>query len=293
MSTLREAITRYRHVLEVTHRPESVKTYMSRLRFLQKEIGKEIILTDISLAMLETALAVYRKPRAANTTALAVTVWREFFTWCVDVELCSTNPASRLRAPRRTKWKPRAMSEEAVEELLKRVQSDIDSSDWRTIRNECMVRLLIVTGMRRAELASLEWETIDLYGALMTVTGKGGKQRLIPLNHTALAVLRQLQHCQGRSKGAVFAKEDGSRLHTYTINAIFRRWVQQGLGIQITPHVLRHTFATMLMERGASLDEVRDLLGHESLATTQVYVKTSLERLRKAVDRLDRPKRKG
>lgn len=292
MSTLHDAILRYRDVLLVTHAPSSVKTYMSRLRFLKNDLGEDQNLTEISLRHLETALANYRKPRSANTTCLAVTAWREFFAWCVDVELLARSPAARLRSPRRTKWKPRAMSEEALEELLRRIRAELDTSDWRQVRNESIVRLLVVTGLRRAELASLDWSNVDLAGQLITVTGKGSKKRTIPLTRTALTILTQLQSVQGRTYGAVFAKEDGTKLHPYTINMIFRRWCQQGLGIDVTPHVLRHTFATMLMERGAALDEVRDLLGHESLATTQIYVNTSMERLRKAVDVLERPIRK-
>lgn len=290
MTTLRDAIQRYRNVLEVTHRPESVKTYLCRLRFLKNNLGEDTLLTEISLAMLEQALATYRKPRKPNTVALAVTVWREFFVWCDDVGLRGGSPAARLRAPKRTKWKPRAMSEAAIEELLRRIRADIDVSNWRDIRNESIVRLLIVTGLRRAELAGLEWQDVDLLGALVTVEGKGGKKRTIPLSKTALHILQRLQAAQARHYGAVFAKKDGTRLHTYTINAIFQRWCQQKLGIVVTPHVLRHSFATMLVERGASLDEVRDLLGHESIATTQVYVHTSMERLRKAVNRLEQPK---
>lgn len=292
MSTLREAILRYKDVLMVTHAASSVKTYLSRLRFLQTELGGEQLITEISLPMLEKALAAYRKNRSANTTCLAVTAWREFLSWCVDVELIVINPSTRLRSPRRTKWQPRPMSEEAMHELLRRIRAELDSSDWRQIRNESIVRLLLFTGLRRAELASLSWEMIDLFGEVMTVTGKGSKQRIVPLTPTALNILRRLQSAQGRSYGAVIAKEDGTALHPYTINMIFRRWVQVGLGIEVSPHVLRHTFATMLAEREIELDVIRDLLGHESIATTQVYVKTSMERMRKAVETLERTVRK-
>jgi integrase/recombinase XerC len=288
MTTIQEAMTRYRNVLEVTHAKTSIKTYMSRLRFLVNELGDTFDITELRLLHLERSLANYKKTRSNNTTALCVTVWREFCAWCHDVEILPTNPALRLRAPRRTKWQPRAMSEAALQDLLQRMHADVDSSDWRQLRNEIMVRFLVWTGLRRAEIAALSWSDVDIDGALLSVVGKGNKRRTIPLTRTGISLLCKLQQLQGRNYGAIFAKADGTSMHPYTINIIFQRWIQTGLGVPITPHVLRHTFATMLVDRGAALDEVRDLLGHESIATTQIYINTSLARLRKAVEKLER-----
>lgn len=284
--TLTDALNRYRNVLDVTVAPSSARTYTFRLRWCVKELGPRREVHTVTLADLETLLAGYRAGRRPNTVALLVTCLKQFFTWCAEVDLVVNNPASRLRAPRRTKWQPRAISEAAARELLERLKEPPDSEDWKSIRNEVLVRCMVFTGLRRAEAAGLRWEHIDFAGGWIDVLGKGDKWRRVPLLGALVGPLRRLQAVYGRSWGAVFSKEDGLPMHPYTLNVIFKRWITERAGVHITPHKLRHTFATMLVEHGASLDEVRDLLGHESIATTQVYVNTTPERLRAAVERL-------
>lgn len=287
MSTLGQAIARYERVIGSTLAQSSVKTYRSRLAFLSNAIGTQTPLSEIGLADLENITANYRKKRAANTTALFVTAIKQFFVWCVDVELLARSPAARLRSPRRQHRVPRALSEAKLRDLISHMDAGINSEDWREVRNHTLVLFLIQTGLRRAEVAMLKWSDVDLSGRVMLVTGKGEKQRRVPLYFGLVPRLERLREVQGRNWGAVFAKEDGTCMHPYTLNVIFQRWIQAELGYDITPHVLRHTFATLLIERGATLDEVRDLLGHQSIATTQVYVTTSAERLRGAIERQD------
>lgn len=284
--TLTAALERYRDVLAVTVSPSSARTYTFRLRWCVKELGPNRIVDDVLQPDLERLLASYRNGRRPNTVALLTTCLKQFFAWCEEVEIIARNPAQRLRAPRRTKWQPRALSEAAMLQLLGRLTQPPDSDDWKAVRNEVLVRLLVFSGLRRAEIAGLKWDDIDFAGGVIDVLGKGEKRRLVPLLGTLVAPLRRLQDVYGRAWGYVISKGEGLGMHTYTINAIFTRWVKAQTGMSITPHKLRHTFATLLVEKGASLDEVRDLLGHESIATTQIYVKTSTERLRSAVDRL-------
>lgn len=195
MGTVRNAIQRYEVVLIGTLAASSAKTYMSRLRFAADRLPDS--LSAVQLWHLEAVVATYRETRQPNTVALFVTVVKSFFAWCVDVELLKKDPALRLKAPKRTKWQPRALSAAAIDALLESIHTTTDSQDWRQVRNETIVRVMLFAGLRRAEVVQLMW-----------------------------------------------------------------------------------------IERGASLDEVRDLLGHESLATTQVYVATSPERLRAAIERL-------
>lgn len=285
MTTLNQALVRYERVLKGRIAASSVKTYRSRLRFAAEHLTGHT-LGRITLADLEDLLATYREERSANTTALMATVLKQFFAWCVEVELLTKDPALKLRAPKRTKWQPRAVSAEQIDLLLAAITADCTTADWRLVRNESIVRIMLYAGLRRAEVADLRWPDVDLPGRAVRVVGKGGRARTLPLHHSLCQHLTRLQDATGRDYGAVFARQDGTPLHCYTINMIFQRWIVGELGFAITPHRLRHSFATRLIERGAALDEVRDLLGHESIATTQVYIATSPERLRAAVERL-------
>lgn len=282
---LNEAVGRYRRVLIGRMAASSAKTYASRMRYLVSTLRSETALEDIRLPHLEEVVATYRASRAPNSTALLVTALKQFFSWCVEVELLDKDPSIKLRAPRRTPWLPRSLSEAMAQSLLTALTTR-QTSNWRDLRNEALIRVLLYTGLRRAEIAALQWSDIDIAGRVVTVNGKGGRLRRLPLHPLLPGVLIRLQTAQGRSYGAVFASQEGVALHPYTINAIFRRWVKRRTGIAIGPHRLRHSFATFLVERGASLDEVRDLLGHVSVVTTQGYVAMSAERLRGAVERL-------
>lgn len=285
MGTVRNAIQRYEVVLIGTLAASSAKTYMSRLRFAADRLPDS--LSAVQLWHLEAVVATYRETRQPNTVALFVTVVKSFFAWCVDVELLKKDPALRLKAPKRTKWQPRALSAAAIDALLESIHTTTDSQDWRQVRNETIVRVMLFAGLRRAEVVQLMWEDVDMPGRALHVTGKAGKRRVLPLHSSLLRYFQALQQF-GCVSGAIFSPHRGSELplHPYTVNIVFQRWIVQRLGVAITPHQLRHSFATRLIERGASLDEVRDLLGHESLATTQVYVATSPERLRAAIERL-------
>jgi integrase/recombinase XerC len=283
---LGDCIERYLTVMSIHLAASSVKTYTSRLHYLQRALGPDQPLDRITLTKLEKIIATYRKTHSANTTALAVTAIKQFFLWCVDVELLSTSPAHKLRSPKREQKIPRPLSHEQAHRLIDQAYHRMESDNWLEVRNAVLVLFMVQTGLRRAEVAHLKWKDIELDDQHLIVQGKGSKERRVPLFSGLIQPLRRLQEIQGRTYGAVFAKEDGTPLHVYTLNMIFRRWVVGALNVNATPHQLRHTFATMLIEKGASLDEVRDLLGHTSIATTQIYVATSPERLRSAIERL-------
>lgn len=286
MNTLAQVITRYRKVMQANYAAGTVTAYMCRLRFLERHIGSMTDLTDITLADLEGCIAEYRQGRRNNTVALAVTVYKAFFQWCQDVELLPRNPAGRLRSPRRNKWQPRALSEASALQLLDLLKTMPQPERWKDYRNEVLVRVLIFGGLRRSEAASLSWEDIDFAGQWIHVIGKGNKKRTIPLLSSLAPHLQTLRTLTGCATGAVFTKDNGLKMHPYTINMIFKRWIVERVAVYVTPHMLRHTFATLLINRGANLDELRDLLGHESVSTTQVYVDTYPERLRGAVEKL-------
>jgi integrase/recombinase XerC len=286
MTTLSECIDRYLTAASIHLAASSIKTYDNRLKYLKECIGETKELEQIHLLDLEKATAEYRKKHSANSTALAITVIKQFFLWCVEVELIKKSPAEKLRSPKREQKAPRTLGKVKFTRLLDEANKHLQSDDWRVVRNASLVLFLSYTGLRRAEAAALKWKDIDLEEKTLFVLGKGNKEHRSLLHSKLIPILKRLQEAQGRNYGAVFAKEDGTGLHPYTLNAIFRRWVCAVIKVDCTPHQLRHSFASELMEEGATLDEARDLLRHKSVATTQIYVSTSPERLRGALERL-------
>lgn len=220
---LAESIERYLTASSIHLSASSVKTYANRLKYLKEHLGGTVGVAQIQLADLEKATAAYRKTHSANTTALTVTVMKQFFLWCAEVELIRESPAKKLRSPKREQKAPRRISKAKLGHLLDEARGHLQSDDWRFVRNAALVLFLFYSGVRRAEAAALKWKDVDLDEKTLFVLGKGGKEQCVPLHSKLVPVLTRLQVVQGRNYGAVFAKEDGTGLHPYTVNAIFRR----------------------------------------------------------------------
>lgn len=278
------ALEEYLRRISIHMSAGSVKAYRSRLRYLRRFSERE--LENIRLVDIQDLVAAYRKGRSNATTRLMVSAVRSFFDWCEAVEYLEHSPAKRLKAPPRDQHVPRALSRSTSEQIITICEKALSSGGWRDVRNATLILALLLAGLRRAEATSLRWRDIDLGGKVLIVMGKGRKERRIPLHGRLTEALQKLRRCQRRS-GSVFCREDGEPLSLTAVNQIiFGEWLEPRLGQHITPHQLRHTFATLIVECGGSMDEVRDLLGHNSVATTQVYVAKNPERLRAAVERL-------
>jgi integrase/recombinase XerC len=285
--TLGAALSRYEIVLKGRHAPSTVKTYMSRLRVISDLLGRERLLRSISVAELETVQASYREGRSNNTVAHAVSIWKGFFGWSEQVSLLRRSPAQYLVPPRRIEPDPRPLTEEvfcALRDLMN--QEKIQSNDPLTRRNATLVLFLVYTGLRRSEAARVKWENLDWSQRVLRVIGKRGKVRYVPLPLLLIPHLRQLQADSQRTYGPIFAKDQGEPLHPYTFNVIFSRWVVDRLGQHLSPHILRHTYATRMHEHGANYEEIGEILGHTSIRTTKLYVRKRIAPLLKLVDRL-------
>jgi integrase/recombinase XerD len=229
------------------------------------------------------------KPRfAPSTIARALVAVRSFHRFCVEEGLLAADPSEQVGAPRVPQGIPKALSEEEVEALLDAVVGD----DARALRNRAIVEGLYATGARISELVGLDRRDLDLEEGIVRVLGKGSKERVVPVGSTARDALtdylaegrRQLVRPQRRSRGdaeAVFLNARGGRLSRQSCWKIVRATGERaGLGGRLSPHVLRHSCATHMLDRGADIRVVQELLGHASLSTTQVYTKVSPERLR-------------
>ena len=240
-----------------------------------------------------------REGMAKSSQGRMLSAIRSCFRYGVLRADLTSNPASGIRTPKTSKRLPRHLRPGETEELL---EVGGRSGPLPT-RDRALLELLYATGLRVGELVSLEWPDLDLAGRVLRVVGKGGKERMVPFGRPAADALRQwLADWEAvRARAAtsedreepLFLNARGTRLTDRSVRRILNRAVDDAaLSSGVHPHTLRHSFATHLLEAGADLRTIQELLGHSSLSTTQKYTHVEIERLL-AVYRESHPKAKG
>jgi integrase/recombinase XerD len=225
----------------------------------------------------------------ARSQARHVFSIRGFFGFAVREGLVERDPTENVRAPRAFRALPRYLSPAQVEALLQ-------APDTQTpvgLRDRAILEVLYATGLRASELTGLALDGLDLELGVVRVFGKGGKERLVPLGREARRWVGRYHaearsRCAGeRSSNLVFLSQRGGRLSAMGLWGLVRRHaVTAGIERVLTPHVLRHSFATHLLERGADLRALQAMLGHADISTTEIYTHVSRERLRQIYDKL-------
>ncbi len=226
---------------------------------------------------------------ADTTRARKVACMKSIFSFLVDEGVVARDPTENLGSQRLSRSLPDPLSTDEVEKLLT-VPSQDEGPE--SLRDRAMVELIYATGMRVTELVSLDLDDIDLEGGSVRCLGKGGKERIIPIHEAAIsAVQRYLRDGRGtrqnaRSARAVFLNRRGARLTRQGFWLLLKgRARKAGLDRRITPHTLRHSFATHLLRGGAQLRHVQELLGHASIETTQIYTHLTSEHVRTEYDK--------
>ncbi len=213
---------------------------------------------------------------------------KSFFRYLYKNKVIETNPAANVQSPKLDKLLPTVLNEEAVTALMQQA----DTSTPEGLRDQAILEMFYGTGIRLSELINLSWQDVDFADATLKVTGKGSKQRIVPLGRKAKQSLRNYSSSRDSvldegyrdetNGSAVFITKRGKRLSPKSVNVLMNRYIGKVSEIKKkSPHVLRHSFATHLLDRGADLLAVKELLGHESLSTTQIYTHVSVERLKK------------
>jgi integrase/recombinase XerC len=225
---------------------------------------------------------------SAATMARKIATLRSFYKWADRKGVADANPMTLIRTPRQGKRLPKAISIEQVEQLL----SAPDDKDILGMRDRAMLETLYSTGIRVSELVGLEIDDVDAAGECMRVKGKGRKERMVPLgSHALAAVARYVEALKadprfaapladGKPFRPLFLNKHGQRLSSRSVRRKLDKYLKQvGLDPHISPHTLRHSFATHLLDNGADLRSVQELLGHQSLSTTQVYTHLTTQRM--------------
>jgi integrase/recombinase XerC len=243
-------------------------------------------LGQLDLPLLRGFLAELHKKNKKSTVARKMAALRSCFGYAQKKGWVLENPVAHVRTPKIEKTIPPFLSEKEVGHLL---QEPIAGS-WLELRDQAFLELFYASGLRLSELTHLNWSSLDLSLGLVRVLGKGGKERIVPVGRKALGALgryvQALTQAQKRSEfkindpQAVFLNRFGERVSDRTVaRRLKKRVVGVDLSPTISPHALRHSFATHLLNAGADLRVVQEMLGHTSLSTTQKYTHVSMSRL--------------
>ncbi|MFD5214741.1 tyrosine recombinase XerC [Microbacterium sp. NPDC058345] len=272
--------------------PATVRAYRADLRDLTAVVG-DIPLGEIDLeALREWMWTATQRGDARSTLARRAAAARSFFAWAKDEELITTDPSLRLVTPKRGRTLPVVASAEGVRTMLDGRRAAADDGDPVSLRDHAVLELLYGSGMRVSELCGIDIDDVDLDRATARVIGKGSKERVVPFGIPAregisayltrarpvLASRRESE--SGSATPAVFLGARGGRIGPRTVYALVAQALSSVVGADtVGPHALRHSAATHLLDGGADLRAVQEILGHASLGTTQIYTHVSSERL--------------
>ena len=210
---------------------------------------------------------------------------RSFFRWMLREGFAQHNPATAVRAPKSPRHLPATLDADTIGQLL-----DIPCDTPLAIRDKAVMELFYSSGLRLSELATLRWEQVDLPSGMVTVTGKGNRSRMVPVGRIAVEALLEWRKARTKfvsfEEPHVFVSQRGNPIATRTIQSRIRHWAKhQGMPQNIYPHLLRHSFASHMLESSGDLRAVQELLGHADISTTQIYTHLDFQHLAKVYDK--------
>ena len=229
------------------------------------------------------------KQYSKATIARKLATLRSFYKFLVKRNHISSNPVVSIRTPKQEKKLPRFLEYEEVKKLL----NTPPVNTWLGARDRAILETLYSTGIRVSELVALNMDDIDFLGEVVHIRGKGKKERIAPIGSSALQVIQhymEYRNKRAQSNGnfdskVLFVNKHGRRLSTRSVRRKMDKYLKMsGLDPDISPHTLRHSFATHMLNNGADLRSVQELLGHQSLSTTQIYTHLTTTRLKEVYD---------
>ncbi|MFH1800341.1 MAG: tyrosine recombinase XerC [Candidatus Omnitrophota bacterium] len=263
----------------------TTKNYGIDLREFMKFIAEKELpgLTYLDIRSFLAFLKTREYSKSSISRKLACL--RSFFKYLVRENILAQNPAAGIATPKKEKRLPSFMNPDEITRLLDAPAKN----SWEEKRDKAILEMLYSSGLRVSELAGLNHDDLDFFGGLVRVRGKGKKERIVPVGQTALNSLRAYwdmkapRETASAIKKPLFISRIGSRLTDRSVRRMILKYVKRtGLGKEISPHTFRHSFATHMLDRGADLRSVQELLGHANLSTTQIYTHVTTQRLKDA-----------
>lgn len=271
---------RNRSPLTVTSYSEDFKKFEEYFQALDGQPTWETIDGDIIRNWMEQMVD---GGNSTTTVARRLSALRSLYKFALSRHLVDKDPTVSIRAPKLKKPLPSFLQEEQMDRLL---DSDLWGNDYKSTCARTIIMTFYETGIRRAELIGLRDADVDFVNRQLKVTGKGNKQRIIPFCEELADALRHYMSARDevvpKQEEAFFLSEKGCRLGVGQVEAMVKRHLRLVSSMKkLSPHVLRHTFATAMLNHGAGIESVRRLLGHASASTTEIYTHTTFEQLKR------------
>lgn len=229
-----------------------------------------------------------KRRQARSYIRLQFSAFRTFYRFLAERKGLGHDPVRELELPKMEKKLPLVLTRQQIDELLGaplRVPKPRNAPEWMPLRDAAVLELFYSAGLRLSELASLNVADVDIYTESLRVLGKGRKERVCPVGAPALDAVSRYRSAANVQSGPLFINKQRHRINVRSIWLIVRRYLRHtSIPVSISPHKLRHSFATHLLDAGADLRSVQALLGHASLSTTQIYTHVTVERLKRAYD---------
>ena len=293
---IQQYIDHLRH--ERNYSPHTLRNYLSdvaqfheflRERELCLGSDQQVNLAKIDVPVMRSYLAALTKDRKKSSIGRKLAALRKFFRYLVATHKIEKDPLLLIHSPKQEKPLPAFLSVDDAFQLLGAIKSKTDLD----VRDRAVLEVFYSTGIRVSELVGLHWSDVDFQLGIIRVVGKGSKERIVPIGEIAMQALRdygqeQRKRWQLACKGEtpVFLNNRGERITTRSVARIVEKHLKQaGIPIKMGPHGLRHSFATHLLNSGADLRVIQELLGHASLSTTQKYTHLNLDALTAVYDK--------
>jgi len=248
--------------------------------------GRDVFLTrvnELDKEWIRKYLAcLVRNKKNKSTIARRLSSLKAFFDFLVRAEHMQINPADMIPFPKKGKTIPRFLHIDDLFRLLDSIKTDT----WLDKRNLAMFETFYSTGMRVSEIHGLDMNDVDFENQMIRVFGKGSKERVVPVGKRALDAMGLYRAALDENVEPVFVNKNYARLTSRSIRRILDKLVKEcGLNVPVSPHTLRHSFATHMLDSGADLRGIQEILGHASLSTTQIYTHVSMDRLMQVYDK--------
>lgn len=275
--------------VERQYSPRTVEAYFDALHTFDIFLGKDINIQHIRVQDIRMFIGeLHSEGYAINSIRQKLASVKSFFRFAVKREYIESNPASIVVSPKKAKKLPSFLQPQEVINLL----AVFDCTTIEGLRNYAMIEMLYGSGLRVSELCSLQLQSVQCHDSTLRITGKGGKDRIVPMTTSSQQALRLWLHHRPKYTSMtyptelLFIRSSGKQM---TPSAVYKIVHRAMLGItessQKSPHILRHSFATHLLDNGADIHSVSQMLGHASLSTTQIYTHVSVERLRQSYNK--------
>jgi len=281
---LAEEFLRYLKV-ERNASPRTIKAYREALiafRVENKTRWKKCVAEDFRNYLF----SLMKRRQARSYVRLQFSALRTFYQFLAARKGLRTNPVREVQLPKIEKKLPLVLTRQQIDDLLTaplKIDKNRAAPTWMPLRDVAIMELFYSSGLRLSELAALDVADVDLYSESVRVLGKGRKERECPIGLPALEAISRYRAAANVHAGSLFRNKARKRISARSIWLVLKRYVRHtSIPISISPHKLRHSFATHMLDRGADLRSVQALLGHASLSTTQIYTHVTVERLKKA-----------